>query len=108
MKSVATPTPSPTNTPTPTSSPGAPPEITFLGCNYLSPYLYSFLDVKNVGGRPISDVAISIYYDWQYARQLNSGPGLIQPGDMYSFSWNDRIVTAPKDVSASIDSWIEH
>ena len=107
-KSIITATPSPTITPTPTPSPGAPPQITYFTCNYISPYLYCYLDVKNVGTRPISDVAISIYYDGQFARQLNSGPGLIQPGAIYSFSWNDRLTTIPTNVSASTDSWIEH
>jgi len=108
VKSIATPSPSPTITPTLTPSPGAPPEITYFTCNYISPFLYCFLDVKNVGDRPISDVVIKVYYDLQFARQLNSGPGLIQPGDKYSFSWNDRLWTIPTDVSASIDSWIDH
>jgi hypothetical protein len=116
MKSKATPTPYVTLTPTPyltatptsTPFPGAPPEVTYFTCNYLSPYLYCYLDVKNVGGRPISNVAISIYYDSQFARELNSGSSLIQPGDTYSFSWNDRLVTPPNNVSASIDSWVEH
>ena len=116
VKSEATPSPTPTITPTSTPwmtltstpAPGVPPEITFFSCNYISPYLYCYLDIKNVDQRPISDVVIDIYYDYQYGRRLNSGPGWIQPDATYSFSWNDYLYSKPQSVSAGIISWVVH
>jgi hypothetical protein len=113
------PTPTPTPlltatpiTPTSTPAPGAPPKITYFNCIISGPpynYLLScFLDVQNVGDRPISDVVIKIYYDGLYRRSLSSGSYWIQPGNKYTFVWTDTFVSPPTEVSASIDSWIVH
>jgi hypothetical protein len=106
MKSLPSATATPT--PTPTTGPGTPPEITYLYCNYLNEYVYCWLDVKNVGARPISNVIINIYYDGIYARQLDSGSGWIQPGEIYGFTWSDHRIVPPNTVMAQLVSWIEH
>ncbi len=113
MKSVATSTPTPTFSPpvptlTPTPAPGVPPAITYFYCNYFQPHVYCWLDIQNVDYRPISDVKISIFYDSVFARLLDSGADLIQPGETHSYVWNDYRYTSPMNVSASIDSWIMH
>ena len=97
----------PTPTPTFVCIPNAKPVVTNALCTGSDGNWGCVLDFQNADCRPISDVKISFLINGQFARLLDSGSYMLQPGEMFYFSWFEHNITIDY-WSYSIDSWIVH